>query len=199
MRNFNIFNRKSFAEDQIIGQAEKGLKKDDDSQNNRRPNFQSPPIDDSFLPEDEYVIKQRREMAKIDAKEDIFTDANGRQTPINNLYPADPFDTKSEDQTKELWERDRDAYLKQKSLDEQLKKKEENSKEDFESNRRIKHTNMGSRYNFRTGYGLYKDYNSKLNAGAPGNREERYRQARQLAEKEKFAHFDRPDQPTKAE
>ena len=112
MRNFNIFNRKGFAEDQIIGQAEKGLKKDDDSENNRRSSFQSQLTYDGRLPEDEYVTKQQREMAKIDDEEGAFTNANGRQTLIKDLDAGD---------TATLLEIDKYSDLKQADTNERLK------------------------------------------------------------------------------
>ncbi len=162
--------------------------------------------------EDDYTITQRREreLAELqtESQGDFFTDKNGRKTPIQNLNGQTEALLRQarEDIKKEIADNKKMAEEfpeeKEETIEtiknEKLKKRESEDHPTsifkFFSNRgrHIKGDKAGERIGQKPG--LYKDYQPNLNPGAPGNREERHRESRRLAEKTKGEQpFEEPD------
>jgi|GEM_PF-1225352 len=158
--------------------------------------------------EDEYTRKQAAETEYL-KRVGSFINADGREMPIGRLNG----------QTKQLLKEAREAIQEETAANKIMKRAEPTGTEEdtpeaaknevfaekmrrdnphsihkFYNNhgRHLTGENAGERIG--TKLGLYKDYNPKLNAGAPGNREERNRQARQEAEKNKG--LQPPEEPT---
>ncbi len=152
--------------------------------------------------EDDYTIAERKkrdlDFLKGNSKEDTFRDSEGYEMPISKLNG----------QTEQLLREAREAIKKEKGnlnelnegpmVDDEMmtaeaiksKIKEKKLSESrftslwkFFSNRGryMGGENDGERIGQKPG--LYKDYRPNLNPGAPGNRKERNREARRLAEK----------------
>ncbi len=159
--------------------------------------------------EDDYTIAERKrkltEAVKIDSKDNLFIDASGRKTKISDLNG----------QTKQLLAEARSAIQEEAATTNDLKIEgdiEENDETVEILKNKIRRSihkadHRTSMDNFYSGHartmdgerigtklGLYKDYNPKINAGAPGNRIEEVRQAKREAEKTKGEHqFEEPD------
>jgi len=159
--------------------------------------------------EDDYTIAMRREkeLAALnsDRKEDTFRDSEGHEMPISQLNG----------QTEALLRQARAGIRKEmadhkKMAEESLEENEETAqtvKNEIRAEKnkiRFRPTSVWQFFNnhgrtrdgerIGTKLGLYKDYNPKLNEGAPGNRKEAVRQSRRLAEKNKGEQpFEEPD------
>lgn len=158
---------------------------------------------------DAYTIKQEAENLEKDYenRDNFYIDTDGQKTPISQLNGqtkrllketreaiqkeaaankkmkrAEP--TGTEEDTPEAAKNEASAQ-KNKKYNRNKDPRLVHSIDKFYSNhgRHLSGENAGERIG--TKLGLYKDYNPKLNAGAPGNRVEQYRQARQTAEKTK--------------
>ena len=155
--------------------------------------------------EDDYTIAQRRERElaelKTESQGDFFTDKDGHKTPIQNLNGQTEALLRQarEDIKKEIADNKEMAEEFPEEKEETIEaiKNEELKKRAFEARKTSIHifSNKkgqgrylgGDKDGERIGQkpGLYKDYQPNLNPGAPGNREERYRESRRLAEKTK--------------
>jgi hypothetical protein len=150
--------------------------------------------------EDDYTIAERRkkdlDFLKGESREDTFRDSDGYEMPISQLNG----------QTETLLRQAREGIKQEIANNKKLV--EESSEENDETVESIKNKlrkeknitwlNSKSLSKFYSGHGrtpegervgtklgLYKDYNPKLNEGAPGNRKEAVRQSKRLAEKSK--------------
>jgi hypothetical protein len=171
-RNFNIFQRLGNAENQIINGI--NLNKKNPTKKLMFAKTRQPKI-----AHDDYTIKMESENSE--KRYNYFIDRNGKKMPIHQscLYHGPVDDNYFEDfdgvdNSKEISEKLVSKYRKSKSRHWE----EHKSIEEFFWHR--------PSFRNRHGVGLYKDYNPKLNAGAPGNRRERRRQAKKLAENAKW-------------
>lgn len=193
---FFNFNRFSRDESKIINKVDRGLK------NKEKDYIPNQKIDNRKTTEefkDDYTVKLKAEKEQIwgDRKPDFFIDAEGNKIPIDRLNG----------QTEELLEEAQESINKEADNNERLKQADstdeigEETSESAKSGVRAENKDWDHGSNsirkFYIGHGhlskngetvgkklgLYKDYNPKLNAGAPGNREERYRQGKKAAEK----------------
>jgi len=216
MRNFNVFNRLQHSENELFKKVQKGLSKKGHSPEREPSSMDINSGEKPKIAEDEYTIKQELENAYSTDK-NLFIDKDGRQIPIDRLSPLDPFDADEPDLTAEMAARDEAQLEKQAAEDENLREAGPDADESYSqeklSNEKKKeyfknwHPDLKSIEKFysrhherkddRHGLGLYKDYNPKLNAGAPGNREENRRKTREVMEKEKWASFKGSDLPEK--
>jgi len=162
--------------------------------------------------EDDYTIAERKkrdlDFLKGNSKEDTFRDSEGYEMPISKLNG----------QTEALLRQAREGIKQEIAGDKKMT--EESPEENEETVEAIKnkikekkhtesyptsiHKFFSNRGHFRGGEhdgerigqkpGLYKDYRPNLNPGAPGNRKERNRESRRLAEKTKGEQpFEEPD------
>jgi len=179
------------------------------TKNERTPNKYIGETKKMGIMEDDYTIAMRKEKElaslKSEAREDTFRDSEGNEMPISKLNG----------QTEALLRQAREGIKQEIAGDKKMA--EESAGEDEETIAILKNKiqeEKNKEYHYPTSIhkffaghgrtpegervgtklGLYKDYNPKLNEGAPGNRKEAVRQSKRLAEKNKGEQpFEEPD------